>query len=59
MITHDPKIARQAQRIVHILDGRIYSQEEYDALYNETETVEEVKGDLTLREKRRRRLMNV
>lgn len=59
MITHDPKIARQAQRIVHILDGRIYSQEEYDALYNEAETVEEVKGELTLREKRRRRLMNV
>ena len=59
MITHDPKIARQAQRIVHILDGRIYSQEEYDALYNEAETVEEVKGKLTLREKRRRRLMNV
>ena len=59
MITHDPKIARQAQRIVHILDGRIYSQEEYEALYNERETVEEVKGELTLREKRRRRLMNV
>ena len=59
MITHDPKIARQAQRIVHILDGRIYSQEEYEVLYNETATVEEVKGEPTLREKRRRRLMNV
>ncbi len=59
MITHDPKIARQAQRIVHILDGRIYSQEEYEALYNETESAEEVKGEPTLREKRRRRLMNV
>lgn len=60
MITHDPKIARQAQRIVHILDGRIYSQEEYEALYNEDgEKREEEEAQTTLRERRRRRLMNV
>ena len=35
MITHDPKIARRAQRIVHILDGRLYSSEEYNAIYDE------------------------
>lgn len=28
MITHDPKIARRAKRIVHILDGRLYTEEE-------------------------------
>ncbi len=61
MITHDPKIARQAERIVHILDGKIYSQEEYEKLYDE----EGVRRDeaqnevLNLRERRRRRLMNV
>ena len=32
MITHDQKIASYASRVVHILDGRIYSAEEYAAL---------------------------
>ncbi len=32
MITHDHKIASYASRIVHILDGRLYSAEEYEAL---------------------------
>ena len=60
MITHDPKIARQAQRIVHILDGRIYSQEEYEILYNEVGLKrEEIQEEPTLRERRRRRLSNV
>lgn len=59
MITHDPKIAKQAQRIVHILDGRIYSQEEYEELYNSSMKPAEENGELTLREKRRRRLINV
>ena len=35
MITHDPKIARRAKRIVHILDGRLYTEEEYNAIYDE------------------------
>ncbi len=60
MITHDPKIARQAGRIVHILDGRIYSQEEYERIYDEegvkwTEREERP----TIKERRRRRLTNV
>ncbi|MBR3685706.1 MAG: ABC transporter ATP-binding protein [Clostridia bacterium] len=60
MITHDPKIARQAQRIVHILDGRIYSQEEYEILYNEEGVKrEEIQEEPTIRERRRRRLSNV
>ena len=59
MITHDPKIARQAGRVVHILDGRIYTQEEYDAKYNEEGLVrEEEQSEITARN-RRRRLMNV
>ena len=60
MITHDPKIARQAGRIVHILDGRIYSQDEYERLYDENGEKREVEKTetSTLRE-RRRRLMNV
>ena len=32
MITHDQKIASYASRVVHILDGRLYSAEEYAAL---------------------------
>ena len=32
MITHDQKIASYASRTVHILDGRLYSAEEYAAL---------------------------
>ena len=32
MITHDPKVAAYAGRTVHILDGRLYSAEEYAAL---------------------------
>ncbi len=32
MITHDHKVASYASRVVHILDGRIYSAEEYAAL---------------------------
>ncbi|MBO7342357.1 MAG: ABC transporter ATP-binding protein [Clostridia bacterium] len=32
MITHDQKVASYASRVVHILDGRIYSAEEYAAL---------------------------
>lgn len=60
MITHDPKIARQAGRIVHILDGKIYSQEEYEVLYNEDGVKhEDAIAEPTLRERRRRRLMNV
>ena len=60
MITHDPKIARQAQRIVHILDGRIYSQEEFEILYNEEGVKRaEIQEEPTLRERRRRRLSNV
>ena len=35
MITHDPKIARRAKRIVHILDGRLYTEAEYNAIYDE------------------------
>ena len=57
MITHDPKIARRAKRIVHILDGRLYTQEEYDAIYDEDGVRWEDKP--TIRERRRRRLENV
>ena len=57
MITHDPKIARRAKRIVHILDGRLYTQEEYDAVYDEDGVRWEDKP--TIRERRRRRLENV
>ena len=32
MITHDRKVASYASRTVHILDGRLYSAEEYDAI---------------------------
>jgi putative ABC transport system ATP-binding protein len=32
MITHDQKIASYASRVVHILDGRLYSAEEFAAL---------------------------
>ena len=32
MITHDHKVASYASRIVHILDGCLYSAEEYEAL---------------------------
>ena len=32
MITHDHKVASYASRVVHILDGRLYSAEEYAAL---------------------------
>ncbi len=60
MITHDPKIARQAGRIVHILDGRIYSQGEYERLYDENgEKREEEKSEVPTLRERRRRLMNV
>lgn len=57
MITHDPKIARRAKRIVHILDGRLYTEEEYNAIYDE----DGIKWDdkPTIRERRRRRLENV
>ena len=57
MITHDPKIARRAKPIVHILDGRLYTEEEYNAIYDE----DGIKWDdkPTIRERRRRRLENV
>ena len=32
MITHDHKVASYASRVVHILDGRLYSAEDYAAL---------------------------
>jgi len=32
MITHDHKVASFASRIVYILDGKLYSKEEYEAL---------------------------
>ncbi len=32
MITHDRKVASYASRTVHILDGRLYTAEEYDAI---------------------------
>ena len=35
MITHDHKVASCASRIVYILDGHLYSAEEYRALYGE------------------------
>ena len=35
MITHDHKVASYASRIVHILDGRLYTAEEYAALEQE------------------------
>ena len=57
MITHDPKIARRAKRIVHILDGRLYTEEEYNAIYDEDGIKWEDKP--TIRERRRRRLENV
>lgn len=57
MITHDPKIARRAKRIVHILDGRLYTDEEYNAIYDEDGIKWEDKP--TIRERRRRRLENV
>lgn len=57
MITHDPKIARRAKRIVHILDGRLYTEEEYNAIYDEEGIKWEDKP--TIRERRRRRLENV
>lgn len=57
MITHDPKIARRAKRIVHILDGRLYTEEEFNAIYDEDGIKWEDKP--TIRERRRRRLENV
>ena len=36
MITHDHKVASFASRIVYILDGKLYSKEEYDALDSDT-----------------------
>lgn len=57
MITHDPKIARRAKRIVHILDGRLYTEEEYNAIYDEDGIKWEDKP--TIRERRRRSLENV
>ena len=56
MITHDPKIARRAKRIVHILDGKLYSEEEYDSIFDE----DGVRWDErpNIRERRRRRLDN-
>ena len=57
MITHDPKIARRAKPIVHILDGRLYTEEEYNAIYDEDGIKWEDKP--TIRERRRRRLENV
>ena len=60
MITHDPKIAKQAGRIVHILDGRIYSQEEYERIYDEDGVKWEAREERpTIKERRRRRLNNV
>lgn len=35
MITHDTKIAHCASRVVHILDGRLYSEEEYNKIYDD------------------------
>ena len=35
MITHDKRIASYAARTVHILDGKMYSAEEYEALERE------------------------
>lgn len=57
MITHDPKIARRAKRIVHILDGRLYTAEEYNAIYDEEGVKWEDK--LTIRSRRMRRSGNV
>lgn len=57
MITHDPKIARRAKRIVHILDGRLYTAEEYNAIYDEEGVKWEDK--LTIRSRRMRRGANV
>ena len=53
MITHDPKIARRAKRIVHILDGRLYTAEEYSAIYDEEGVKWEDKP--TIRSRRLRR----
>ncbi len=53
MITHDPKIARRAQRIVHILDGRLYSAEEYNAIYDEDGIKWEDKPTIRVRKLRR------
>ena len=53
MITHDPKIARRAQRIVHILDGRLYSSEEYNAIYDEDGIKWEDKSTIRARKLRR------
>lgn len=57
MITHDPKIARRAKRIVHILDGRLYTAEEYNAIYDEEGVKWEDKP--TIRSRRMRRSGNV
>lgn len=57
MITHDPKIARRAKRIVHILDGRLYTAEEYSAIYDEEGVKWEDKP--TIRSRRMRRGANV
>ena len=57
MITHDPKIARRAKRIVHILDGRLYTAEEYNAIYDEEGVKWEDKP--TIRSRRMRRGANV
>ena len=56
MITHDPKIARRAKRIVHLLAGKLYSEEEYDSIFDE----DGVRWDErpNIRERRRRRLDN-
>jgi putative ABC transport system ATP-binding protein len=30
MVTHDPRMARFATRMIYILDGRLVSKEDYD-----------------------------
>jgi putative ABC transport system ATP-binding protein len=35
MVTHDPAFARRAQRIVHMLDGRIVDEDTFERLRNE------------------------
>ncbi len=39
MVTHDPAFARRAQRIVHMLDGRIVDEDTFERLRHERDMV--------------------
>ncbi|PPT76723.1 ABC transporter ATP-binding protein [Xanthomonas arboricola pv. populi] len=39
MVTHDPAFARRAQRIVHMLDGRIVDEDTFERMRHEQDTL--------------------